>query len=132
MNKILTDELPFANFAPRLFISAQSGRGVHKLPEMILQVEENRRRRISTSDLNRFVRESLIFERMPGDGKGHSLKIYYCTQADGAPPAFVFFVNNTELSSKSFTRHLENRLRAMADFTGAPLKIFYRNKAQNT
>lgn len=129
MNKLLTDEIPFAKHAPRLFISAHSGRGIHKLPEMILQVEENRRRRISTSDLNRFVQESLIFERMPGDGKGHSLKIYYCTQADGAPPAFVFFVNSSELTSKSFTRHLENRLRDMADFSGVPIKIFYRNKA---
>lgn len=128
MNKLLDDEIPFARHAPRLFLSARSGRGVHKLPELILRVEENRRRRISTSDLNRFVRETLIFERMPGDGKGHSLKIYYCTQADGAPPAFIFFVNNYELSSKSFTRHLENCLRAMGDFSGIPIKIFFRNK----
>lgn len=128
MNKLLDDEMPFARHAPRAFISARSGRGVHKLPELILKVEENRRRRISTSDLNRFVQETLVFERMPGDGKGHSLKIYYCTQADGAPPAFVFFVNNYELSSKSFSRHLENCLRSMDDFSGVPIKIFFRNK----
>lgn len=128
MNKLLDEEIPFARHAPRLFISAHSGRGIHKLPEMILRVEENRRRRISTSELNRFVQETLMFERMPGDGKGHSLKIYYCTQADGAPPAFVFFVNNYELSSKSFARHLENCIRAMADFSGVPIKIFFRNK----
>lgn len=128
MNKLLDEEIPFARHAPRLFISAHSGRGIHKLPEMILRVEENRRRRISTSELNSFVQETLMFERMPGDGKGHSLKIYYCTQADGAPPAFVFFVNNYELSSKSFARHLENCIRAMADFSGVPIKIFFRNK----
>lgn len=129
MNKLLDEEIPFAKHAPRLFISAHTGRGIHKLPEMILRVEENRRRRISTPMLNRFVQETLMFERMPGDGKGHSLRIYYCTQADGAPPAFIFFVNNYELSSKSFTRHLENCLRAMADFSGVPIKIFFRNKA---
>jgi len=129
MNKLLDEEIPFAKHAPRLFISAHSRRGIHKLPEMILRVEENRRRRIGTSELNRFVREVLIFERMPGDGKGHNLKIYYCTQADGAPPAFIFFVNNIELTSKNFTRHLENSLREMADFAGVPIKIFYRNKA---
>lgn len=128
MNKLLDDEMPFAKHAPRVFISASTGRGIHKLHELILRVEENRRRRISTSELNRFVQETLVFERMPGDGKGHSLKIYYCTQADGAPPAFIFFVNNNELSSKSFTRHLENCIRAMADFSGVPIKIFYRNK----
>ncbi len=128
MTKKLIEELPFAAHAPRVFISALSGRSLGKLPELILKVEENRRRRIATSELNKLVKEVLVFERMPGDGKGHSLKIYYCTQADGAPPAFIFFVNDSELCSKSFTRHLENLLREMADFSGVPIKIFMRNK----
>ena len=128
ITKLLLEELPFAKHAPRVFISAVSGRSLHKLPEMILKVEENRRRRIPTSELNRLVKEVLIFERMPGDGKGHNLKIYYCTQADGAPPAFIFFVDNSELCSKSFKRHLENCIREMADFSGVPIKIFLRDK----
>ena len=128
MTKKLIEELPFAAHAPRVFISALSGRSLGKLPELILKVEENRRRRIATSELNKLVKEVLVFERMPGDGKGHSLKIYYCTQADGVPPAFIFFVNDSELCSKSFKRHLENLLREMADFSGVPIKIFMRNK----
>ena len=128
MTKKLIEELPFAAHAPRVFISALSGRSLGKLPELILKVEENRRRRIATSELNKLVKEVLVFERMPGDGKGHSLKIYYCTQADGAPPAFIFFVNDSELCSKSFKLHLENLLREMADFSGVPIKIFMRNK----
>ncbi len=128
MTKLLIEELPFAKHAPRVFISALSGRSLHKLPELILKVEENRRRRIQTSELNRLVKEVLIFERMPGDGKGHNLKIYYCTQADGAPPAFIFFVNDSELCSKSFKRHLENCIREMADYSGVPIKIFLRHK----
>ena len=128
MTKLLIEELPFAKHAPRVFISALSGRSLHKLPELILKVEEKRRRRIQTSELNRLVKEVLIFERMPGDGKGHNLKIYYCTQADGAPPAFIFFVNDSELCSKSFKRHLENCIREMADYSGVPIKIFLRNK----
>ena len=131
MTKKLLEELPFASHAPRVFISAVSGRSLGKLPELIMQVEENRRRRISTSELNRLVKEVLIFERMPGDGKGHSLKVYYCTQADGAPPAFIFFVNNNELATKSFKRHLENCLRSLADFSGLPIKIFFRNRTDN-
>ena len=128
ITKKLIEELPLAAHAPRVFISALSGRSLGKLPEMILKVEENRRRRIPTSELNRLVKEVLVFDRMPGDGKGHSLKVFYCTQADGAPPAFVFFVNNPELSSKSFKRRLENLLREMADFSGVPIKIFLRSK----
>lgn len=129
MTKKLIEELPFASHAPRVFISALSGRSLGKLPEIILKVEENRRRRIPTSELNRLVKEVLVFDRMPGDGKGHSLKVYYCTQADGAPPAFIFFVNNPDLSSRSFIRHLDNLLREMADFSGVPIKIFMRSKS---
>jgi len=128
MVKLLQDELPFASFAPRVFISALSGRSLSKLPEMIVKVEENRRRRISTSELNRLVKETLVFEQMPGDGKGHNLRIFYCTQADGAPPAFIFFVNDPELCSRSFKRRLENCLRELGDFSGVPIKIFLRNK----
>lgn len=129
MTKKLIEELPFASHAPRVFISALSGRSLGKLPEIILKVEENRRRRIPTSELNRLVKEVLVFDRMPGDGKGHNLKVYYCTQADGAPPAFIFFVNNPDLSSRSFIRHLDNLLREMADFSGVPIKIFMRSKS---
>lgn len=129
MTKKLIEELPFASHAPRVFISALSGRSLGKLPEIILKVEENRRRRIPTSELNRLVKEVLVFDRMPGDGKGHSLKVYYCTQANGAPPAFIFFVNNPDLSSRSFIRHLDNLLREMADFSGVPIKIFMRSKS---
>lgn len=129
MTKKITEELPLASHAPRVFISALSGRSVNRLPELILHVEENRRRRIPTSELNRLVKEVLVFDRLPGDGKGHTLKVFYCTQADGAPPAFIFFVNDSKLSSGSFRRRLENLLREMADFSGVPLKIFMRNKS---
>lgn len=131
MTKKLIEELPFARHVPRVFISAKTGRGLNKLPELISKVEENRRRRIPTSVLNRFVREVLIFEQMPGDGKGHNLRIYYCTQADGAPPAFIFFVNNFELCSRSFKRRLEHFIRDMGEFDGVPIKIFMRNRQKD-
>ena len=128
MTKKLLEEMPFAAHAPKVFMSALSGRSLGKLPQLILKVEENRRRRIPTAELNRLVKEVLVFDRMPGDGKGHSLKIYYAVQADGAPPAFIFFVNDAQLCSKSFRRHLDNTLREIADFSGVPLKIFMRNR----
>ncbi len=129
MKRLLADELRFASFAPSLFISAKTGRGILKLPELLEQIESNRCRRIPTPELNRLVRDVLSFDRMPSDGRGKLLKINYCTQAQGAPPAFVFFVNDTDLVDKSFARHLENRLRALADFTGTPMRIFFRNKS---
>ncbi|MDR2780711.1 MAG: ribosome biogenesis GTPase Der [Synergistaceae bacterium] len=124
----LRDELPFAEHAPVIFMSALTKRGIDKLGSRISAVNENTRRRIPTSELNRLVREVLVFERMPGDGRGRYLKIYFCTQADGSPPAFVFFVNDEKLAGKPFERRLENILRGMADFSGAPIRLFLRNK----
>ena len=90
MTKKLIEEVPFAAHAPRVFISALSGRSLGKLPELILRVEENRRRRISTSELNKLVKEVLVFERMPGDGKGQQPQNLLLHAADGAPPASYF------------------------------------------
>jgi GTP-binding protein len=130
MREKLRDELPFAAHAPVIFISALTKRGISKLSCCISSVDENTRRRISTSELNRLVREVLVFERMPGDGRGRYLKIYFCTQADGSPPAFVFFVNDEKLVENPFERRLENILRDMADFSGAPVRLFFRNKKE--
>jgi GTP-binding protein len=124
----LKDDLPFASHAPILFLSALTNRGVSKLGRHLADVDENRRRRIATPELTRLVREVLAFERMPGDGRGRSLKIPYSTQAEGAPPAFVFFVNDEKLASRPFGRRLENILRRMAEFSGTPIRLFFRKK----
>jgi GTP-binding protein len=131
MRDKLRDELPFASHAPILFLSALTKRGVPKLGDYLALVDENRRMRISTSELNRLVREVLAFERMPGDDRGRYLKIAFCTQADGPPPAFVFFVNDEHLVTKPFERRLENIIRKMADFSGVPLRLFFRKKREN-
>lgn len=132
MLRLLRDELPFAAHTPVVFLSALNGRGLSKLSRYIVKVDENRRRRIVTSELNRLVREILVFERMPGDGRGRNLKISFCTQVEGTPPAFVFFVNDEKLVSRPFKRRLENLLRRMTDFSGTPLRLFFRNKGEKS
>jgi len=128
MRDKLKEDLPFASHAPILFLSALTKRGVSKLGHHLAMVDENRRRRVATPELNRLVREVLVFERMPGDNRGRSLKISYCTQAEGAPPTFVFFANDEKLASRPFEHRLENILRRMADFSGTPIRLFFRNK----
>jgi GTP-binding protein len=124
----MREDMPFAAHAPWVFLSALTKRGVSKLGGHLVAVDENRRRRIATPELNRLVREVLALERMPGNDRGRSLKISYCTQAEGVPPAFVFFVNDEKLASRPFERRLENILRRMADFSGRPIRLFFRDK----
>ena len=128
MKKRFRDEMVFLHYAPILFVSALTGRGMNKLPDAIVRVEENRERRIGTTLLNRLVRDVLAFDSLPASRKGKALKMYYCTQAGVKPPTFVFFVNDSELASKSFENHIEKELRGLGEFSGTPMRIFWREK----
>jgi len=130
MKKRFRDEMVFLPFAQMAFVSALTGRGMRKIPEMLVQVAENRKRRIGTTQLNRLVRDILAFDTLPTDKKGRPFKIYYCTQSGVEPPTFIFFVNHPDLASPAFENHMEKALRGLDDFTGTPLRIFWRGKEE--
>ncbi len=128
MKRKLRDEMVFLSFAPAHFISALTGRGMQKIPKAIEAIAENRRRRIGTTQLNRLVRDILAFDRLPTDRKGRAFKIFYVTQADIAPPTFIFFVNYPDLAISSFENHMEKEIRGLENFEGSPIRIFWRGK----
>lgn len=130
MRKKFRDEMVFLQYAPFAFISALSGRGMHRISEQILYVAKNRSRRIGTTQLNRLVRDILAFDTLPTDKKGRPFKIYYCTQSGVEPPTFIFFVNHPELASPAFENHMEKALRGLDDFSGTPIRIFWRGKEE--
>ena len=130
MTKRIREDLPFLTWAPILFISALNGRGVGKIAQDAVSVFENRRRRIPTNVLNRLMRDVLAFDRLPSSKRGKSLKIYYCLQSGVEPPAFVFFVNDPGIVDTAFENHVKKELRALEDFTGSPLRVFWRGKEQ--
>ena len=116
--KKIKDDMPFLNFAPVIFASALNGRGITKIIQTVLTVNENRQKRIATNVLNRLMRDVLAFDRLPSDKKGRALKVYYCSQADTEPPTFIFFVNKPELVNTSFENHVKNKIRELEDCTG--------------
>ena len=126
--KKIRDDMPFLNFAPVIFASALNGRGVNKIIQTVLTVNQNRQKRIPTNILNRLMRDVLAFDRLPSDKKGRALKVYYCSQAESEPPTFIFFVNNPGLVNSSFENHVKNKLRELEDFTGSPVRTFWRGK----
>ena len=131
MTKIIKEEMVFVNWAPMAFTCALTGRGLQKLGEEINRVYLNRQKRIPTSVLNRLMRDVLAFDHFPSDKRGHSLKIYYCLQPDIEPPTFLFFVNKPEIADNAFTNHVKKELRTLEDFSGAPLRVFWRGKIDN-
>ncbi|WP_024822129.1 MULTISPECIES: ribosome biogenesis GTPase Der [Aminobacterium] len=126
MKKKIYEEMPFLTYAPILFVSALTKRGLHKLLEAVVTVHGNRKRRIGTTELNRLMRDVLAFQSLPTNKRGRALKIYYCTQIEIEPPTFVFFVNDPEIVPLSFKRHIENKIREMSTFDGSPLRLFWR------
>ena len=130
MTKRIREDLPFLTWAPILFTSALSGRGVGKIAQAAVNVFENRRRRIPTNALNRLMRDVLAFDRLPSSRRGKALKIYYCLQSGVEPPTFVFFVNEPGIVDTAFENHVKKELRALENFTGSPWRVFWRGKEQ--
>jgi len=124
--KIDTD-LAYMPYAPKLFISAQTGQRVNKLFELIFSVYQNNAMRISTGLLNDVIIESTAIHQPPTD-KGKALRIYYATQVSVKPPTFILFVNDSKLMHYSYRRFLENRLRDAFGFAGTPVHFIIRER----
>ncbi len=114
--------LNFLDYVPILFISAKTGQRVEQVLPLALRVQEDRMRRISTSMLNRVLREA-DDAHPPPTHKGRMLKIYYGSQVRVDPPTFVLQVNDPKLFHFSYMRYLENQFRKTYGFVGTPLKI---------
>ena len=125
--KDLAVDFSFMSYAPILFISAKTGQRMDKLMELIKYVYTQNNMRISTGRLNELLAEATARVQPPSD-KGKRLKIYYMTQAQTAPPTFVFFCNNAELFHFSYQRYLENQIRQTFGLEGTPVKIIVRER----
>jgi GTP-binding protein len=122
----LRDELKFLNYAPIVFISAQSGKGTEKIFPLLEEVATERRKRVSTGQMNRFI-ERVDFERASVPMR-QRVKILYMTQASVAPPTFVLFTNRAVKLHFSYQRFLENQIRDAFGFVGTP--IWIKNRAR--
>ena len=118
------DRLKFLHYAPVLFISAGTGEGIGKLFPLLEQVAEERRKRIPTAEMNRFLAR-VDFERASVPVR-QRIKIYYMTQAAVAPPTFILFTDRRVKLHFSYQRFLENQIRRAFGFVGTPIWIKIR------
>ncbi|MEG2865434.1 MAG: ribosome biogenesis GTPase Der, partial [Mucinivorans sp.] len=117
---------PF-NDVPIIFTSAIEKQRIMDVIDQAMHVYENRRQRISTSELNDFLLP--IIENTPPPAiKGKYIKIKYVTMLPTVTPSFAFFVNLPQYIGDSYRRFLENKIRARYDFTGCPIQIYFRQK----
>ncbi len=117
---------PFSD-VPILFISVTEKQRIFKSIETALQVFENKHKKISTSKLND-VMQKAIESYHPPVVRGNAIKIKYVTQLPTHTPSFAFFCNYPDDIKAPYRNYLENKLREHFDFTGVPVRLFFRKK----
>jgi len=120
----------FLPWAPVMFVSAKTGEGIQELLELVVTAYHVRRRRITTGELNRVIRQAMTTHSPPMVGTKR-LKVMYATQAEIEPPTFVFFVNDPELVHFSYQRYLENQIRENFDYTGTAIRLIFRKRSED-
>ena len=117
---------PFTDYQI-LFISAINKQRIHRILDLVETVNRNRTRKIPTSELNEVMLE-IIRQNPPPSLKGKYIKIKYVTQLPTFTPSFAFFCNLPQYIKEPYRRFIENRMRERFEFTGIPIKIFFRKK----
>ena len=112
-----------------MFLSAKTGERADKLFPLIDQVAEERKKKISTPELNRWLK-TIDLQRgtLP---KARPIRIYYITQAKTAPPTFLIFTNQKQPLHFAYQRFLENQLRETFGFVGTPVRWVQRMRKRN-
>jgi GTP-binding protein len=120
----------FMPYAPVLTVSALVKKRITKVFPVIDEVITERKKRIRTSELNRFFDESL--SRMPlAMYKGKAVKLYYITQIKTEPPVFVVFTNYPSALKDIHIRYIEKGLRGRFSFKGTPIRIYVRSRERD-
>jgi len=121
------DALKYLDYAPLLFISASEGMNVNSVFREVQRCAKERRKRVTTGQMNRFLSE-VDFQRATVP-MSKRIRIYYMTQAAVAPPTFVLFTDKDVKLHFAFERFLENQIRENFGFVGTP--IWFKIKARN-
>lgn len=127
----IREDLKFLNYIPLIFISALTGMHVNQVIPMALDIVEARYQRLPSGQVNDLIREAMAVHPPPSK-RGKRLKIYYLTQANVAPPSFVFFVNDPALLHFSYQRFLENCIREAFPFPGTPIRMTFRSHRESS
>jgi GTP-binding protein len=126
--KMAREKAHYLSFVPFLFASALTGQRVTKVLDLVLQVDAERQKRVSTSQVNLRL-EELVARRQPPQAAGREVKLNYATQVEIAPPTIAVFGNHPELVQEHYVRYLHNGFRESWGFTGNPLRVLMRRKA---
>jgi GTP-binding protein len=125
----MRERAPSLRWVPVVFTSALTGQRVHNVLDQVLEVAEERNKRISTHEVTEVVRE-LSVKQPPPHYRGMPVKFLYATQADTSPPTFVLFANYPKAIEEGYTRYIQNQLREHWPFQGTPIRLRLRGRRE--
>lgn len=125
----IRNNFQFMPYAEIVFLSALTKKRLSTLMPKVLESYNNSIKEVKTSVINDIVLNAFI-ETPPPSYKGKKLKIYFTHQSGIKPPRFDIEVNSKGLIHFSYERYLENKIRANIDFTGTPIKLYFKNKGE--
>lgn len=118
-------QLIHVSWAPHLFISAKTGKGVHRILPMVQKAYAEFNRRVTTSKLNQFLLDT-IDAHTPPQRYHRPVRLYYVTQHRVRPPTFTFFSNTPDGVVPAYRKYLSNQLRKNFGFEGTPLRLQFK------
>ncbi|UCH26164.1 MAG: ribosome biogenesis GTPase Der [Trueperaceae bacterium] len=127
----LTVQLAHLQFAPRVYTSALTEYGLHEVLAEVVRVFDLARVRVPTSEVNNWV-DLWTQRQSPPNFRGKPLKLLYTTQADIAPPTFVFSVNNETFVTRAYEQYLRNRIREDLGFKEVPIRLIFKARGART
>ncbi len=122
----LRQQMPFADYAPMVRLSAKTGKNVETLFKHVIAAQQERHRRVGTGELNRFFRE-VVGSHPPPIRGGKRPQLYFVSQPLVRPPTFVFASNRADDLHFSYVRYLQNALRRKYGFDGSPIWLKFRS-----
>lgn len=126
--KKLSKDIPFLEYAPKIYISAVTKQRLNQIFEKSIEVYEQATKRVATGLLNKVINDAYAMNP-PSTVKNKRLKILYTTQINTQPPTFVMFTNNGDLMKDHYKRYLDKKLREAFGFFGTPIRISVRERS---
>jgi len=124
-------ELYFLGWAPLVAVSARTGEHLTRLLRVTFEVVDSRNQRIPRADLEALMRDAVLL-RPPGTYRGRQIRFLGAEQLPGLPTAFAVYFDRPGQVGGSYLRYIENRLRDMYSFTGAPLRVLARARPKRS
>ncbi len=124
----IKEKLGSVDYAPIIFISALTKQRIYKLVDLCKKVQEERIKKIPTSDLNDVMLAEIERNPPPASPSGKEIKIKFISQVGEHYPIFLFFTNYPKYIPDHYRKFLERTLRRIYGFEGVPITLSFRQK----